>query len=47
METVVCPLFPCFHYEGEPRYIGTRSASMYAWFGTDLGQTTLFELTLA
>jgi glyoxylase-like metal-dependent hydrolase (beta-lactamase superfamily II) len=33
--------------EGEPRYIGTRSASMYAWFGTDLGQTTLFELTLA
>ena len=33
--------------KGEPRYIGARSASMYAWFGTDLGQTTLFELTVA
>lgn len=32
---------------GEPVYIGTRTASVHAWLGTNLEQTTLFELTLA
>ena len=32
--------------QGEPRYIGERSAAVHSWFGTSLDQTTLFELTL-
>ena len=33
--------------QGEPSYIGARTAAMSSWFGTDLDQTTLFELTAA
>jgi N-acyl homoserine lactone hydrolase len=32
--------------EGEPAYVGRRSAAVSSWFGTDLEQTTLFEITL-
>lgn len=32
---------------GEPSYIGARTAAVSSWFGTDLEQTTLFQLTLA
>jgi glyoxylase-like metal-dependent hydrolase (beta-lactamase superfamily II) len=31
--------------QGGPRYIGERTAAVYSWFGTDMEQTTLFELT--
>jgi glyoxylase-like metal-dependent hydrolase (beta-lactamase superfamily II) len=33
--------------QGEPTYIGKRTAVVSSWFGTDLDQTTLFELTVA
>lgn len=33
--------------QGEPAYIGARTAALYSWFGTHLDETTLFELTVA
>jgi glyoxylase-like metal-dependent hydrolase (beta-lactamase superfamily II) len=31
---------------GEPAYLGDRQAAIFAWFGEDLEQTTLFRLAL-
>jgi hypothetical protein len=33
--------------EGVPTYLGPRRAGISSWFGTDLEQTTLFEVTVA
>ena len=33
--------------DGEPTYLGPRRAGISSWFGTDLEQTTLFEVTVA
>jgi hypothetical protein len=38
---------PMVLIQGEPTYIGARTAAVSSWFGTDLDQTTLFELTVA
>lgn len=33
--------------DGEPTYLGPRRAGISSWFGTNLEQTTLFEVTIA
>jgi glyoxylase-like metal-dependent hydrolase (beta-lactamase superfamily II) len=33
--------------QGEPSYIGARTAAVSSWFGADLEQTTLFQLNVA
>jgi hypothetical protein len=33
--------------QGEPSYIGARTAAVSSWFSTDLEQTTLFQLNVA
>ena len=35
---------PMVHEDGEPRYLGTREATIQAWYGEDLNETTFYSL---
>lgn len=38
---------PMVQKDGRPEYLGKREATIRAWFGDDLEQTTTFELTVS